>query len=197
MLEMSIYKTIIYYECIFTFFCIILSLILFSIIICYGQLNKLRSQMKLKFTILFLSFIVELPYYLYLLPKEFDDTPISAMYIYWLGVLKLLSYCVVPTAVILLVVDRISIILYPTNIYIQRTLFRLSIVVVLCQTVLLTSLSIVMEKPEKEETSKLTSIFYFKDHQYHFFLFKLTCFNNITSPCFFSVHQSLFCSLAN
>lgn len=157
---MSVSKTIIFYECFFTFFCVLLSLILFSIIFYYGKLKNLRSQMKLKFVILFISFVFELPYYIYLLPKDFDDTLMYSLYIYWLGLLKLLSFCLVPTAVIFLVMDRILIIMYPANTNIQRSLLQSSIIVMLCQTVLFVCLSIWLEKPVEELTSKYVVLFY-------------------------------------
>lgn len=158
-MPVGLYKTIIYYEYWFCFICIIFSLVLFSIVTYYGKINKLRPQMKLKFAVLLTSFIFELPYFLYLLPKEFDDTPMYAMFMYWLGLLKLLSFCVVPTAIIFLVIDRILVILYPTTITMQRKLFILSVGVIIVQLGVLGCLSIILEKPIKEFTSKKCYIY--------------------------------------
>lgn len=119
-----------YYIHVFSIFCDFISLILFGMLInnsvIYNKLTTLRPLMKLNLALLFISIVVDLPYFIYIL-ITYNLPEISAIMLYWTGMLRSLMLILIPITVMLLVLDRIFSMLYPFNSEINACLWNFGI----------------------------------------------------------------------
>lgn len=109
--------------------------------------------MKFKLTILCISVLTDIPYYVFLQLQPNDDSEINASILYWTGLFRVLMMVCLPLAVTFLIIDRLLVIFLMGN-RSQEKLFYGSCVVMGVTMVTFVVISIVIEKPEVEWTSK-------------------------------------------